>query len=247
MLGALRGASSPDIDETHWAALGQRLATEKGVERYHTAVAYARKQNESELAYRDWLARVVAGFQRHHAEVFGTLDTPAGPLPALNQRLMVMAFSQYHKVFKQPPSQDHQQQIVSAVLEALNTHYWFDVALDAWLWRTTHRVVVTDLRDVIRHNTLEFDQVEPFTFAGDSIDDVLLTDAFLSAIQDVANQRYRVVLLLLCLYQLSNAELAVFFGVPVPRAAVWLSRARAAFRQVYQRQQRGDSDALTEF
>lgn len=247
LLAALRAAAPPasDIAEARWAALRQRLATEQGTDRYRAAVAFASKQEEGDLTYQDWLARVVAGFYRHQAEVFGVVDTPDGLAPALSKRLATMAYHQYHKVFKYPPSLDHQLQIVSAVLEALNTHYWFDVALDAWLWQTTRQVVITDLRDAIRNHTLEFDQAEQLDPASDPAGHVLHTEAFLSAIQEIANQRYRVILLLLYIYQLNNAELAAFFGVPVARAAVWLSRARTAFRAVYFRRRIADFGELS--
>jgi DNA-directed RNA polymerase specialized sigma24 family protein len=61
----------------------------------------------------------------------------------------------------------------------------------------------------------------------------LQREAILDAIRKISNRRYRIVLLLIYLYELDNTELAAFFGVTVPQITTWKSRARKALREHY--------------
>lgn len=231
-----------DIAKGEWAGLAGRLGTQKAVERYQRAAHYAEDQESEALSYRQWLLRVVKGYYRYHDDINGQLETPDGALPALQPKIEKMAYRGYLRVFHYPPSPDHKQMIVSATLQALAESYYYDVALDPWLYRTSYRIILNDLRQVMRENAVDdIEQVTPGALPARSRDDVeaiLLRNRLLAAIEEVSNQRYRVVLLLVYIYQLNNTELAAFFGVTVPRVTIWLARARAALRKIY----RSDDD-----
>jgi RNA polymerase sigma factor (sigma-70 family) len=223
----------------HYAidSLIKRLATPRGVQRFEVAARYARDKNQATLSYTEWLEHVLEGFQRYHPQIIAQQETPEGPAPALQPTLVRFATSNYHKIFKRHPSPDALDDLIARVLLSLQEDYFFDVALEPWLWQTTRNLVLNDIRREHKGHTIALDEIaEPYfsVAPGDFVQTHIRNDLLCKAIKNIHNQRYRIVLQLIYVYRLNNTELATFFGVSVPRATTWLSRARSALKDQIQ-------------
>jgi len=226
-----------DIDQDAFDSLIKRLATSKGVKRYEAAVRYAWKENEKTLSYLVWLDEVLEGFFLYYPQITSQQETQEGSTLALQPTLARFATNNYQKIFKCYPTPDVLDDLIARVLLSLHESYFFDVALEPWLWKTTRYLLLNDIRGAPNNSPISLDDITdphvpsvPADFAQNHIRHDLLCEA----IKDIRHQRYRIILQLIYIYQLNNTELAAFFGVSVPRATTWLSRARSALKKQIQ-------------
>lgn len=177
------------------------------------------------------------GFQQYHPLIAGSIETPEGSQPALWPILERTVTANYRRIFHRYPSPDQREIIISRVFLSLSESYFYDTALEPWLWQTTRYILLTEMRDIATDTAFSLDAIPPHHTPAESRDitsEYILHEQIREAIRKVNNQRYRVILLLLYIYQLDNPDLASFFGISVSQATTWISRARKALRQANQ-------------
>lgn len=160
--------------------------------------------------------------------------TPDGDKPQLYEHLLTIAGQSYRKLTDRPATVEQCEDLASLLLLCLIEDYYFDAPLDRWLWRTARNLVLSELNDPNNELGSSLDDIVAPGSDFDAVEWYLAHDAIRRAIRKVPYRPYRIILLLLYLYQIGNTELAAFFGVPIPRVTTWLSRARSALRQAYQ-------------
>lgn len=214
-----------------------RLATPRGVERYQTAREYCATHSQEDLSYRDWLERVVAGFERYHHRIEGATESQPDGQPSVHSLIGQYVDRNCLKILHRIPDSERRADLIADVYLSLSQNFYYDTQLEPWLWTAARHHVLLELRQYQRESGTVALDAEPFEF--DLSSDWHFTESsgvrqsLLEAIRAVDNQRYRVILLLIFLYDLDNTQLAAFFGVPVSRLTTWLSRARSAVRQRY--------------
>lgn len=219
--------------------LTPRLSGRRGVERYHAAKDYHLSQNQAELSYRDWLKRVVNGFERYHFSIEHANELRPDGRPSLHSLIGRFVDRNCIKVFHRQIDAERRSDLIGDVLLSLTQNYFYDTELEPWLWTTAHNHVLLELRQQRRDSGMvsldaaEFDPDLPDNQHPFDVSDV--RQNLLDAIGDIENRRYRVILLLIYLYDLDNTQLAAFFGVSVARLTTWLARARSAARQQYEK------------
>lgn len=219
------------------AYLLPRLATSRGVERYHTARDYGWKHSQEDLSYRDWLRRVVSGFERFHRRIEAATEPQPDGGPSLHALIGQFVDRNCLKILHQIPDSERRADLIADVYLSLSQNFFYDTELEPWLWTAAYHHVLLELRQRYREVGNVALDAAPFEF--DLSSDWHFTESsgvrqtLLEAIRTVDNRRYRVILLLILLYDLDNTQLAAFFGVPVSRLTTWLSRARSAARQRY--------------
>lgn len=216
-----------------------RLSSSRGVERYYTARDYHLRETQEELSYRDWLKRVIGGFERYHPAIAQATEPGADGRPSLYSLIGRFVDRNCIKVFNRQLDAERRSDLIGDVLLSLTQNFFYDTELEPWLWTTTHNHVLLELRRERRESeSVSLDEtpsdIDLFDKAN-LIDISGVHQNVLDAIRSVENRRYRVILLLVYLYDLDNTQLAAFFGVSVARLTTWLARARSAARRQYEK------------
>lgn len=223
-----------DISDRDLRSLVDKLSTPKAVRRFEHVARYVAEHEQRPLSYTEWLDRILQGFVDFNTTFLAVHATPEGDRSQLYEHLLAIAGQSYRKLTGRSATVEQCEDLASLLLLSLIEDYYYDVSLDRWLWRTARYLVLSELRDHNNDPSASLDTIAMPDKTPDPVEWYLAHDAIRRAIRKVPNQSYRVVLLLLYLYQMDNSELAAFFGVPIPRVTTWLSRARAALRQTYQ-------------
>jgi len=216
-----------------------KLATPKAAKRFHRVQNYERETFDREITYIDWLDRVLAGYASFSRTLDLTETTPEGERYQITQTLSEIIGHVYFKQYKSPPPPDHREELVGALFLALVESYFYDTEFKPWLWTTARNIILSAERSPappVIENELDI-EIAPSAAHLDPgaswLDLQIQSEAILGAIRKIPNRRYRIVLLLVYLYDLDNTELAAFFGVTVPQITTWKSRARKALRSYY--------------
>jgi len=218
-------------------ALAKKLATVKAVKRFRRAQVYTLKKENRELRFIDWLDRVIQGYLAYIDVFHQVIITDEGETLALKNTSQGIVSSAYNKVHQRRPTPEQREEIIARLFLVLIEDYFYDVGLNAWLSTTARNIIISEARQnapIVDETELNIEIAVTTGYSSDDLIDAhILHEALLEAIEKINNRRYRVVLLLIYIYQLNNQELAAFFGVTVPRATTWLSRARRALRGHY--------------
>lgn len=231
-----QGIGYNDISERDVIMLIRKVATPKAVKRFYHVRKYEQETYDRKITYIEWLDRVLTGY----ASFAETLDrkelTPEGERYLITQTLDGIILRTYFKQYKRYPNEDHRQDLVANLFLAIVENYFYDTEFEPWLWKTARNIILSDGRNAVSSNLdAELDiEIAPGADSGDDwLDLQIQREAILSAIRKIPNRRYRIILLLIYLYDLDNRELATFFGITVPQVTTWKSRARKALREHY--------------
>ncbi len=233
-----------ELLEEEIAQLIAKLATAKATKRFLKVCEHAQKAHQQALTYLDWLDRVLQGYQAFSAFLAESSPTPEGTVSKFTQHLQAIARQAYVKFYQRPPTPDQINDLASELAVCVIESYFFDAEFDAWLYTTARNILRNmgrnDKKGAISNDPITFETLvnttEPASIYSSGtvwLQAQIQHDAILQAIRRITNQRYRVILLLLYVYDLSNTELAAFFGVPVSQVNTWKSRARKAFHKHY--------------
>jgi len=223
-------------DDIGW--LIDKLATPKAVKRFHRVRDYEFTNSNTEITYVDWLDRVLSGYVSFIQILNHRISTAEGEHYQIYQTLQEIVSRSYRKHFNTYLPKDKREDIVAKLFLAIVENYFYDNNLDQWLWRTAQNIIFSSERRPMQSDDNELDDeiyhgLSPGLSGQEWLAHRIQHDEILDAIRRIRHQRYRVVLLLLYLYDLNNTELAAFFGVSVEQVTTWKSRARKSLRATY--------------
>jgi len=239
-----QGIGCDDISQRDVIMLTQKLATPKAVKRFHHVGDYEQETSGRKITYIDWLDRVLAGYCSF-SKMFDLKETtPEGERYQITQTLDGVISQSYYRQYKRHATAEHRQELVARLFLAIVENYFYDIEIKSWLWTSARNIILSDGRNPAPpalDNELDIERIATALWmeAGDDwLALQIQREAILDAIRKISNRRYRIVLLLIYLYELDNTELAAFFGVTVPQITTWKSRARKALREHYTSPQR---------
>jgi len=215
-----------------------KLATPKAVKRFQRVRDYEVTNSNTEITYIDWLDRVLSGYASFIEILNRRISTAEGERYQIYQTLQDIVTRSYRKHFNTYPSKDKREDLVAKLFLAIVENYFYDNNLEQWLWRTTQNIISSSERRSMESEESELDDEiyygpSPGLSGQDWLAYRIQHDEIIEAIHRIRHQRYRIVLLLLYLYDLNNTELAAFFGVSVEQVTTWKSRARKSLRAIY--------------
>ena len=222
------------------AYLAERLATPRAVRRFNKVQKFAKDTDQKEITYIEWLDRVVNGYLSFSAMF--SLNVGAEEdhhHQAIYQVIHQTVNGAYLKLSHQRPTPDLREELSAKVSLALVENYFYDTELEPWLWQTARYIILDYIRKIpptISEVELDIDiqSLAPQNQSGQEwLSSQIQRETLLEAIRQISHRRYRVVLLLIYLFDFSNAELAAFFGVSIPEATTWRSRSLRALRKQY--------------
>jgi len=228
-----------NIQDRDIIILVKKLATSKAIKRFYRVRDYNLKANNKEVTYQDWLDSVLSGYSTFSKVLNQKVLTPEGEHYQIMHMLNEIIGRSYYKQYKRTPEEEHRKELVAKLLLAIVESYFYDTEFTPWIWTTARNIILSDGRDnqvAPIENELDIEiipQASLLHLHNGWLDSHLQHEAILAAIHKIPTQRYRIVLLLIYLYELDNTELAAFFGVTVPQITTWKSRARKALRAHY--------------
>ena len=217
--------------------LVNKLATPKASKRYLHTKKYAERNLQQHLTYVEWLDRVLFGYSSFvtfvesgaqnssHSDNFETV------LKNVVQRA-------YYKHYKCLPNKQQFDELIATLSLTTIESYFYDTELIPWLYTTARNIILSEGRHSA-NISIDTELTSEFSYPSHGpsgtywLRSQIQHDAILEAIRNVSNQRYRIILLLIYVYEPDDAELATFFGVSISRIHTWKSRARKALRKNY--------------
>jgi len=233
------GIGCDDISQQDVITLTQKLATPKAVRRFHRVGDYEQETFGRKITYIDWLDRVLSGYCSFSKMLDLRETSPEGERHRITKILDGIISQSYYKQYKRYVTAEHRQELVAQLLFAVAENYFYDTEIEPWLWKTARNIILSDGRkpaSAVDEHELDIERVSTALWSNTGSDWLalqILSEGILDAIRKIPNRRYRVVLLLIYLYDLDNIELAAFFGVTVSQITTWKSRARKALRKHY--------------
>ncbi len=231
--GRLRGCSQANVKESDVAYLVEKLATPKAVRRFYRVQKYEQHANQQEISYLEWLDRVVHGYMAYSAKWQRSREEGHENVMTLIHRIVS---STYVRLAHRHPPPDLREELAARLSLALLENYFYDTELEPWLRQTAQNIIKDDIRKIIPLiDDIELHPELPQRDRSgeDWLQAHIQREMLLEAIRQISHRRYRVILLLIYLFDFTNGELAAFFGVSVPEATTWRSRALQALRKKY--------------
>ena len=225
------------ITERDVAYLVERLATPRSVRRFNKVQKFAKDTDKKEITYIEWLDRVVNGYLSFSEMLSLNAGAEEDHHQAIYQIIHQIVNGAYLKLTHRRPAPDLREELSARLSLALAENYFYDTDLEPWLWQTARYIILDYIRKpMINEVELDIDLHaldQPIQSGDDWLSAYIRRETLLEALRQISHRRYRVVLLLIYLFDLSNAELAAFFGVSIPEATTWRSRSLRALRKQY--------------
>lgn len=225
-----------DISQQELRLLAAKLATPEGSRRFQRFCEYAKNRNKTVVTYLEWLDRVLEGYAAFREYIATVRETPEGARSQLQDILNDIAMRTYRKAIKTQPLREQVEDLASALYLSLQETYFFDAPLERWLQRTAKNIIYNQWRKKPSDIPIDIDDLDalPSPVSDPAVSWSDAHRAVQEAIRQIEHQPYRVLLLMLYVYEnIDNAALAAFFAVPISRVNTWKSRAQAAGREAY--------------
>ncbi len=237
----LQFCSKPNgLTERDAAYLVEKLATPRAVQRFYKVQKFVKETEKDEITYIEWLDRVLDGYLSFSEMLSLSPEVEESQQHVLFQMIHRVVTGAYLKLFHRRPPPHLREELSAKLSLILAENYFYDTELEPWLWQTARHIILNHIRktksaidqvelDINLHSVSQQSQ----SSGEDWLRMHMQRETLLEAIRQVSHRRYRVVLLLIYLFDLKNAELAAFFGVSIPEATTWRSRSLRALRKRY--------------